>query len=96
MIKASRRQGITDRSPKPTVPVPCPSPTSAGGGLLAPLAAGLALGGGGALQGVALVAGKAHHVIVVEALPGGPPIDGAARVATGDRCARVRRKDTKN
>lgn len=59
-------------------------PTSAGGGLLAPLAGGLALGGGRPFQSVAFVAGEAHHVVVVEAVARGASVDGAAGVAAGD------------
>lgn len=60
-------------------------PTSACRGLLAPLAGGLALGGRRPFQSVAFVAGETHHVIVVEAIASGASVDGAARVAAGDR-----------
>lgn len=56
--------------------------TSACRWLLAPLAAGLALSCGGSFQGVAFVAGEAHHIIVVEAIAYGAAVDGATRVAT--------------
>ncbi len=58
--------------------------TSACWWLLAPLAVGLALGCGRSLQGVAFVAGEAHHVIVVEAVACSASVDRAARVATRD------------
>ena len=49
---------------------------------MAPLPAGLALGLGGALQDVAVVAEEADHVVEVEAVPHRATVDGAARVAT--------------
>lgn len=58
--------------------------TSACRWLMAPLAAGLALGCRGSFQGVAFVAGETHHIIVVEAIACGAAIDRAARVATCD------------
>lgn len=66
--------------------------TSARRRLLAPLAAGLALGGRRALQSVALVAGEAHDVVVVVAVADGAAVDGAAWVAACDRCSRPGRR----
>ena len=60
---------------------------------LAPLACGLALGPWGPLHHVAHVAGEAHHVVQIEAVTNGPPVDRAARVSTADSWGERERND---
>lgn len=62
---------------------------------MAPLPVSLALGARRALHDVARVAGEAHHVVQVEAVPNGAPVDGTARVTAADSFTKDREREEK-